>query len=102
MAKVEVVSVAYGEERYHETADLAKNCSFQGTGRYFASLMEENDFCDFERVYAAVYDDTVVGFSALFLCTVSHQEFYEKLGFEALYDTQIANGVSGVVMKKEW
>lgn len=62
---VTVMPVNYGESRYSETANLARTCSFQGTGQYLSELMTDQAFCDFERIFAAVVDDTVVGFCAI-------------------------------------
>lgn len=146
---VKIIPIKYGEKTYYETANLAKNCSFQGTGQYLAELMEDNVFCDFERVYSAIDNDTVVGFCAivkesccendvntpwldflfvdenyrncgiacqmiktvedyaktvgfdsLFLCTASHEAFYQKRGFESIYDVKINECTDGIVMKK--
>ena len=145
---VKIMPVNYGDIKYYETAELAKNCSFQGTGKYFSELMEDNSFCDFERVYSAIVNDTVVGFCAivkescceddlntpwldfvfvderyrnsgiarqmikevekyaknlgfdlLFLCTASHEKFYQKCGFESIYNVKINENTNGVVMK---
>jgi len=41
-----------------------------------------------------------VGFNALFLCTASHEVFYQKCGFEAIYDVKINENTDGVVMRK--
>ena len=149
MVNVKIISVEYGDKRYHETANLAKNCSFQGTGTYLSELMEDNEFWDFERIYSAIVNDIVVGFCAivkesccekysntpwidflfvdenyrncgiacqmiktvesyaktigfdsLFLCTASHKTFYEKCGFQAIYDIEITENTNGTVMKK--
>ena len=146
---VSIISVKYGDDRYYETANLAKNCSFQGTGSYLSELMNDNVFCDFERIYSAIVNDIVIGFCAivkesccendwntpwldfvfvdesyrnlgiacqmikvvesyaksigftsLFLCTASHEDFYKKFGFQSIYSVKITENTDGVVMKK--
>lgn len=146
---VKIIPVNYDDKRYYETAELAKNCSFQGTGAFLSELMRDNEFCDFERVFSAIVNDTVVGFCAivkesccendsntpwldflfvdenyrncgiayqminvvesyakeigftsLFLCTASHQAFYQKYGFKFSYDVSINEYTDGVVMEK--
>lgn len=126
------------------TKDLicyAKTCSFQGTGSYLAELLSDSAFEDYERVYAAIRGQKIIGFAAilkescvenddcspwldflfveekyrnqriglalireicgyarnigfdfLYLCTLSHIEYYKKAGFEVLYKTDCYNG----------
>ena len=41
-----------------------------------------------------------VGFDMLFLCTASHEAFYQNRGFESIYDVKINECTDGIVMKK--
>lgn len=45
--------------------DFAKNCSWQGSGRYFAELIENNELTDSEIVIVAYLNHKIVGFAAL-------------------------------------
>lgn len=54
-----------GDEWYLKTAELARTCSFQGSGQYLCELMQENAFCDYERVFVACKDHAVIGFCVL-------------------------------------
>lgn len=126
------------------TKDLisyAKNCSFQGTGAYLAELLSDGAFEDYEKVYAAISNDRIIGFVAivkescaenngnepwldflfvdekyrnqyiglafinkichyaksigfefLYLCTLSHVDYYKRAGFKILYTTDYYNG----------
>ena len=51
--------------RYIETAELARTCSFQGSGEFLCSLMLDDSLCEYEKVFAAIVDDSAVGFCAL-------------------------------------
>lgn len=123
--------------------EYARDCSFQGTGSYLSDLLSDNAFEDYEKVFAAIYDDEIIGFAALlkecdcvdndchspwldflfvdekyrnqhigvaliknvcdyalsiefnsiYLCTVSHVGYYEKVGFKDIYTTNYFNGV---------
>ena len=115
-------TVQFGDELYFRTAELARDCSFQGSGRYLCELMLQNSFCDFERGFAACKDHFVteesrnygiasalvkhtvnyarsLSFTELFLCTASHEAFYKKLGFETIFETDINECTIGKVMK---
>lgn len=119
----------------------AKNCSFQGTGAYLAELLSNGAFEDYEKVYAAISNDRIIGFVAivkescaenngnepwldflfvdekyrnqyiglafinkichyaksigfefLYLCTLSHVDYYKRAGFKILYTTDYYNG----------
>lgn len=58
-------TVQFGDELYFRAAELARDCSFQGSGRYLCELMLQNSFCDFERVFAACKDHSVIGFCVI-------------------------------------
>ena len=143
-----IIPLDASDVRYAETAELARTCSFRGSGAYLCSLMLDDSFSEYEKVFAAVEDDSVVGFCTLvkesccesddepwldflfvderyrsrgiarmlvdavcdyakalsfeqiFLCTASHREFYEKLGFSFVCQSPINENTMGTVMKK--
>lgn len=43
----------------------ARECPWQGTGRYFADLLENNEFNASEKIFAAIHDSEVIGFVGL-------------------------------------
>ena len=139
--KYYIFDVSTSTELKTQLIEYAKNCSFQGTGTYLAELLFYNEFEDYEKVFAVVSGDNVIGFAALlkecscidneshapwldflfvdekyrnqhigsalidavfcyskklgfndiFLCTVSHKDFYEKIGFITKYTTLYYN-----------
>ncbi len=62
---IRIVPVRAGDRLYAKTADLAKRCSFQGSGQYLCGLMEANELTAVEQVFCAADGETVVGFCAL-------------------------------------
>lgn len=139
--KYHIYDVSTSTELKAQLIEYAKKCSFQGTGAFLAELLFYNEFKDYERVFAVVNENKVIGFAALlkecccidneshapwldflfvdekfrnqhigitlidticcyaqqlgfnniFLCTVSHKDFYEKQGFIQIYTTQYYN-----------
>lgn len=51
--------------KYNELIEFSRNCSWQGTGRYFADLLADNEFDNTEKIFAAVHNDNIIGFAAL-------------------------------------
>lgn len=43
----------------------ARDCSWQGTGSYFADCLEENEFDSTEKIVAAYDGEKIIGFAAL-------------------------------------
>ena len=127
----------------------ARECSWQGTGAYFAECLEDTEYRNIENVVAAYDEQKIIGFGALvsescientsfspwldflyvedryrnngiakamaeslfreaqsdgveklYLCTVSHERMYEKLGFVTLYKTFINQRDECFVMEK--
>ena len=52
-------------ELWLPVAEYAKNCSLQETGAYLANRMKNNEFTDWERVFAALEDGNIAGFCTL-------------------------------------
>ena len=48
-----------------ELIEFARNCSWQGTGGYFAELLENNDFEESEKIFIALDKEDMIGFAAL-------------------------------------
>ena len=136
-----VYDVSASTELKTQLIEFANNCSFQGAGACLAELLFYDEFKNYEKVFAAVSENKVIGFAALlkecfcinneshapwldflfvdekyrnqhigitlidtvccyakqlgfnniFLCTVSHKDFYEKLGFIIKYTTLYYN-----------
>lgn len=139
--KYHIVDVNTSTQLKNQLIKYAKNCSFQGTGSYLAELLFYNECEDYEKIFAVISDNQVIGFAALlkkcsciddeshapwldflfvdekyrnqhigsalidtvccyskklgfddiFLCTVSHKDFYEKTGFLTKYTTLYYN-----------
>lgn len=58
---MEVMQIDKSQSLWEETIRFARNCSWYA-GRRLAERMRENRFADWERVFAAVEEDRVVGF----------------------------------------
>lgn len=53
------------EELWAKTAMYAENCSWQTTGEYLSKQMKNQEFSDWERVFAAVENGDIAGFCTL-------------------------------------
>ena len=53
------------EKLWQDVAEYAENCSWQTTGKHFSNKMKNNEFYDWERVFAALAHDGIAGFCAL-------------------------------------
>ena len=60
-----IVPLEVADTLYNQTAELARTCSFQGSGAFLCSLMLDGSLCEYEKVFAAVVNDTVIGFCTL-------------------------------------
>lgn len=133
----QILDVSTSTELKTKLMKYAKNCSFQGAGSYLADLLFYDELEDYEKAFAVMSENQVIGFAALlkecscidhescapwldflfvdetyrnqhigralieevchyarqlgfadvFLCTVSHKDFYEKTGFIVKYTT---------------
>ena len=150
----DILDVDLNSEISVKLSDFAKHCSFQGTGAYFAELIDEKAFEDYEKAFAVISDEKIIGFGALlkeclclqedkspwldflfidekyrcngigtalinkicdyavnygfnciYLCTVTHADYYKRAGFNALYSTDYFNNMLNdrpiYIMKKE-
>lgn len=144
------ICTAYKSEVCLKLIEYAQNCSWQGTGQYFAECLADNDFDKSEKIIAALLDGKIVGFAGLvkescinnseftpwldflfvdekyrnrgiakalidfilgiarrdkidnvYLCTVSHEEMYERFGFRTICRTRINGGDECCVMKMQ-
>lgn len=59
------VDLASSSELRKKLISYAKSCSWQGTGQYFADLLENEEFEASERVVAAIHNGNIAGFAAL-------------------------------------
>ncbi len=61
---IEIYCMAQGHKYWNETISLAAKCSWKA-GSYLAEKMKNNEFAEWERVFAASVDGKVVGFCTL-------------------------------------
>ena len=61
---VEIYSMTQGHYYWNETLTLAAKCSWKA-GPYLAEKMKNNEFAEWERVFAACVDGKVEGFCTL-------------------------------------
>lgn len=61
---VEIYSMTQGHYYWNETLSLAAKCSWKA-GRYLAEKMKNNEFAEWERVFAACVDGKAAGFCTL-------------------------------------
>lgn len=62
--KIEKINLNKKEECFN-LIEFARKCSWQGSGGYFAELIENNELADSEIVIVAYLNDKIVGFAAL-------------------------------------
>lgn len=94
---LEIFQVSFEEHRtkYQELITYAKKCSWQGTGRYFAGLLENNEFEDTEKIFIAVQDDNIIGFAGLVNeSCVDNTEYAPWLDFLFVDETYRNKGVA--------
>ena len=60
----EIFMMTRDHEFWEKTAALAERCSWRA-GSHLAQKMRDNDFAEWERVFAAVEDGEVAGFCTL-------------------------------------
>ncbi len=60
----EIYSMTQGHYYWNETLSLAAKCSWKA-GLYLAELMKNNEFSEWERVFAACVNKKVAGFCTL-------------------------------------
>lgn len=73
---IEIHSLTQGHKYWDEVILLAEKCSWKA-GTLLAGKMKNNDFAEWERVFAARVDKRVVGF-----CTLTEKdELPQKYGF---------------------
>ncbi len=58
---MEIYAMKQGHKNWDETITFAENCSWKA-GPFLASLMRQNKFLDWERVFIAYEDEHVVGY----------------------------------------
>ena len=150
----EIAEIDWGSTLSMRLSDYAGSCSFQGTGAFFAGLIRENGFEDYEKAFAVISEGKIIGFGAIlneclcleddkstwldflfvdeeyrslgigsdliericdyarvhdfesiYLCTVTHAEYYMRSGFNTLYSTcffnNTLNDIPIYIMKRE-
>ncbi len=150
----EIVDVDFTSSLSIKLAYYARKCSFQGTGAYFADLINEKAFEDYEKAFAVIANNEIIGFGAIlkeclclkedktpwldflfvdekyrcngigtalidkicdyavicgfdciYLCTVTHTDYYKRVCFNTIYSTDFFNNMLNespiYIMKRE-
>ena len=93
MTKIKMLT--YDDDLWQIVAEYAANCSWQPTAGYFAHRMEQNDFSDWERVFAALKNRDVIGFCALKKSSTNFgDEFSPYIGFMFVDEAYRGNRIS--------
>ena len=69
---MEIIRVKYGSDLYKKLIDYAENCSWIA-GKHLAQILRENNFLEWEAVFAAVSEDEIIGF-----CTFLETDYYTE------------------------
>ena len=69
---MEIIRVKYGTDLYKKLIDYAENCSWIA-GKHLAQILRENNFLEWEAVFAAVSEDEIIGF-----CTFLETDYYPE------------------------
>lgn len=80
---------------WERVASYAQSCSWQETGKSLSTRMKNNEFTDFERVFAALQDNEIAGFCALTkTCSLSPIEYTPFIGFVFVGEPYRGNRIS--------
>lgn len=97
---IEIYSMTQGHKYWNGTISLAEKCSWKA-GSYLAEKMKNNEFAEWERVFAACVDEKVVGF-----CTLSEKdelppkyEFTPFIGFVFVDEKYRGKRLSELMLK---
>ncbi len=97
---IEIYSMTQGHKHWNETISLAAKCSWKA-GSYLAEKMKNNEFAEWERVFAASVDGKVVGF-----CTLAEKdelpakyEFAPFIGFVFVDEQYRGKRLSELMLK---
>ena len=69
---MEIVKIDYGTELYEKLIDYAENCSWV-VGKHLAQILRENNFLEWEAIFATVSEDEIIGF-----CTFLKTDYYPE------------------------
>jgi len=72
MDLINVVRVDKSSELWHSLTEYAENCSWIA-GKHLAELLRGENFTEWESVFAALADETIVGF-----CTFLKTDYYPE------------------------
>ncbi len=76
MEILKIYEIAHGYSLWQETIKFVENCSWRA-GKSLATLMKENQFLDWERVFVACVEEKIVGY-----CTFAQKdELAKQYGF---------------------
>ena len=69
---LKVIQLKQSDSLWEQTAAFAENCSWIA-GKHLAQILRENIFLDWEAVFAAVYENEIIGF-----CTFLETDYYPE------------------------
>ena len=82
------------KELWDKVSEYAANCSWQTTGQYLSDKMQQNDFLEWERVFAAISQGAVIGFCAFTKdSTVLGEKYSPYIGFLFVDETYRGNHI---------
>ena len=69
---MDITKIEYGTDLYKKLIDYAENCSWIA-GKHLAQILRENNFLEWEAVFAAVSENEIIGF-----CTFLETDYYPE------------------------
>lgn len=92
---MEIKSLVFGDELWLPVVKFSNQCSWQPTGAYLSKCMNDNKLSDWERVFAALENNSIIGFCALTKTTSAFSEIYTpNIGFVFVSEPCRGNRVS--------
>lgn len=76
-----ILNLKYADKYWHETAALAKACSFQGSGEFLSECMKQNTFSEKDRIFSYIIEGEPIGF-----CTFSIAQLDGELPYSPWID----------------
>lgn len=92
---MEIKRIDSFDDLWKNLIDFAKKCSWQSTGTYLAELMENNKFKDFEQIFCALEDNTIIGFCALVKTScIENTQYFPWLDFVFVKESHRKQGIA--------
>ena len=97
---MEIMQIDSTSSMYGKLIDYARNCSWGGTGVYFAELLEDNEFEENDRIVVAVDRDEIVGFVGLVReSCMEAPDIYPWIDFLFVDEGYRSKGVAGKMIE---